>query len=346
MIRLDAKAYVENMKSTSPSQFDYRCVQEGTDSWDQWQQRFRQALSDLSGLSAMRKLYHDLPLSPRVVEVEETERWTLEKIYIQAEPNIEIPFYLMLPKHVTGPVPLVLCPHGHGRRGKEIYVGRYDNEEEKAESEAGERDIALQAVHMGFGVIAPDVRGFWEMATPKGQEERNSCRELQRRSLMSGRTLIGERVYDMGRLIDYAATRPEFDLSRIMITGNSGGGTVSLFTAALDTRISLTAPGSYFCTFADSIMSINHCECNIIPGILKLGEMYDVAGLIAPRPILVIHGIQDRIFPIEGTREAFQHLCNIYRAFEAEKHCELYEGEGGHRYYKARVWSFAKQYLG
>ena len=74
--------------------------------------------------------------------------------------------------------------------------------------------------------------------------------------------------------------------SRIAITGNSGGGTVSLFAAACDTRISVSVPGCYFCTFAGSIGSIAHCDCNYVPGILRLGEMHDVAGLIAARDFL------------------------------------------------------------
>src|SRR5690606_24148097 len=152
--------------------------------------------------------------------------------------------------------PLVLTPHGHGRRGKEVYVGNFETEEERQEALNGERDVALQAVSEGYAVIAMDVRGFWEMSREEefSQEKTCSCDELQKRAFMFGRTLIGERVHDMGRLIDYAATRPEIDTSRIAITGNSGGGTVSLFTAALDERIKVCAPGSYFNTFRGSLM--------------------------------------------------------------------------------------------
>src|SRR5690606_25437793 len=119
--------------------------------------------------------------------------------------------------------------------------------------------------------IAMDVRGFWEMARDEefSQGRTCSCDELQKRAFMFGRTLIGERVHDMGRLIDYAATRPEIDTSRIAITGNSGGGTVSFFTASLDERISVCVPSSYYCTFQGSIMNVPHCHCNFIPGMMK-----------------------------------------------------------------------------
>ena len=39
------------------------------------------------------------------------------------------------------------------------------------------------------------------------------------------------------------------DKGRVAITGNSTGGTISLFAVALDERIALSAPGSYFCNF-------------------------------------------------------------------------------------------------
>ena len=39
----------------------------------------------------------------------------------------------------------------------------------------------------------------------------------------------------------------------------------------------------YLNTFRDCIMSVSHCIDNYVPGILNWAEMYDVAGLIAPR---------------------------------------------------------------
>ena len=102
---------------------------------------------------------------------------------------------------------------------------------------------------------------------------------------MFGRTLIGERVWDIMRLIDYATTRREIDAGRIAITGNSGGGTISMFAAALDERIGVSVPGCYFCNHVQSIGSIHHCMCNYFPGMATLAEASDIAGLIAPRAL-------------------------------------------------------------
>lgn len=342
----NTEAYIDNLSQQATKQFDVRqALQQG--SLDGWRQDFRRELRRILGMELIRAP-QDTPLEPRLLETKTFDSYTQEKWLIRTEPGIDIPFYLLLPQDGSNaPRPLVLAPHGHGRRGKEVYVGNYASEREREESMEGDRDIALQAVAAGYAAIAPDVRGFWEMAREKDMtsNKNNSCVELQRTAMMFGRTLIGERVHDMGRLIDFAATRSEIDATRVIITGNSGGGTVTLFTAALDDRISICIPGSYFCTFGHSIVPLSHCACNLVPGILQLGEMYDVAALIAPRPILVVHGVDDRIYPIEGTRYAFSQLQEVYAHLNAAERCELYEGNGGHRYFKERVWSFAKEHL-
>lgn len=346
--------YMNNLNKNVPREFDYTKVSESV-GWNNWQQFFRQRLAEISGFESIRELNQELPLSPRLVEVKEFPGYRREKLYITTEPGIEIAFYLLLPNSAgTGPFPLVLAPHGHslptGPRGKELYVGNFPTEEEYQVSKAKDQDVALQAVAEGYAVIAMDVRGFGEMMRQEDLDAGKSCScdELQKRAFMYGRSLIGERVHDMGKLIDYASTRPEIDTSRIAITGNSGGGTVSFFTAALDERISVCVPSSYFNTFAGSLMSVPHCHCNFIPGLMKLGEMYDIVGLIAPRPVLFVHGVLDHGYPIEHTREAYRHAKKIYEAMAPGQPalCELYEGRSGHRYYKERVWPFIAEHFG
>lgn len=346
MIHYNTEGYVTNLVQATKREFSYTKPSQ-TGDWDSWKESFHEHLRELVGLNHIESISKGLPLSPHVVSIEQFDTYTMEKGYITTEPGIKIPYYLLLPKEGDKPFPLVLTPHGHSRRGKEVYVGNFENEAEKEDSLSGDRDVARQAVKEGYAVIAMDVRGFYEMGR---QEEfdagmNNSCADLQRKALMFGRTLIGERVHDMGKLIDYATTRPEIDTENIIITGNSGGGTVALFTAALDKRISITVPGSYFCTFVDSVVSINHCPCNIIPGILRAGEMYDVVGLIAPRPILFVNGVEDEIFPIDATKESFSHVQKIYQEIGDPSLCELYVGQGGHRYYKYPVWPFVKKHL-
>ena len=117
------------------------------------------------------------------------------------------------------------------------------------------------------------------------------------------------------RAIDYLATRPEVDASRVATLGASGGGTTSLLTAAVDERVKVAVVSAYFNTFRDSIMSISHCPDNYVPGLLQDMEMYDIAGLVAPRALFVESGGNDPHLPDRGEPdrggEGARHLCGV-----------------------------------
>lgn len=176
-------------------------------------------------------------------------------------------------------------------------------------------------------------------------DERNGCWQLASRSVQLGRPLLGQRVSDAMQLLDWALARKDIDRRKVVMTGNSGGGTMTLFTSAVDKRITASAPSCYFSTFAGSIMAMWHCPCNFVPGLQPVAEMSDIAGLFAPKPMLIIAGTKDTIFPIDAVREGFSNLKKIYAAAGAADNVELYEGPGGHRYYKARVWDFFREKL-
>jgi fermentation-respiration switch protein FrsA (DUF1100 family) len=191
------------------------------------------------------------------------------------------------------------------------------------------------------------VRGFGETARRKDLDggDYRSCRVLLLHGLLTGRTVIGQRVWDMQRILDWALARDDVDPARVGMVGVSGGGTVTLFTSAVDKRVGVCVPLCYFCTFVGCVGSMYHCDCNYVPGILRLGEMHDVAGLIAPRPFRAVAGDKDKIFPIGPVREAYEKLREIYRVFGAEDRCELHVASGGHRFYAEGAWPFLRRHL-
>ena len=267
----------------------------------EWQIPFRQSLRRILGLANVEQdLAGFIPTAERY-GAEDLGSYTRESWRIRTEPTVPLPFYLLRPKSAAPNPPLVLTPHGHGH--PHVYVGLFRNAKEEADIREGERDIAVQAVEQGYLVIAPTTRAFGETRSPADKEKDSvsSCRLQLMHDLLLGRTPIGDRVWDMSRLIDWAIEHQGVDPARIAITGNSGGGTVSLFAAACDTRISVAVPGCYFNTFAGSIGAIIHCDCNYVPGILRLGEMHDIAGLTAPRHFLAVAGRDDPIFPVAHT---------------------------------------------
>ncbi len=330
-------------KNTNP---EFGFSAKTTEEFTFWQDRFRARLRVVLSLDRMMLDLKDFQPFARQLDEEDTGEFIRQRWVLHVEPTVPLPFILLKPKEIPGPLPLVLTPHGHSKN-TEMYAGIVTSSEEEQFMLEGERDIAVQAVREGYLVIAPTTRGFGETRTEQGKAEdaQNSCRDLLVHDLLVGRTPTGDRVWDISRLIDWAFNTLPVDKQRVAITGNSTGGTISLFAAALDERIALSAPGSYFCTFAGSIGSIHHCECNYIPGLLTLGEMADIAGLIAPRPFMAINGKEDSIYPIDEVYKAFEHLKEIYKAAGAPEHVALYVGEGGHRYYKAGVWPFIRRYF-
>ena len=124
-----------------------------------------------------------------------------------------------------------------------------------------------------------------ERTRVKGAGE-SACQPAAGAALLFGETMIGWRVYDVMRTIDWIATRGDLDAQRVGCMGISGGGTCTLFAAALEPRIKVAMMSGSLNTFRDSILSLAHCIDNYVPGILQWAEMYDVAGLIAPRSLI------------------------------------------------------------
>lgn len=319
------------------------CQATDQESLSKWQSELGKALWSLMGMDRIAARYRE-GLSIQKLGAVKLRDHVREEWTIETELGFHVPFFLLRPHDTPVPCPLVLTPHGHSHKGREVYAGLYPDDPEVKQ---GERDIALQAVREGYVAIVPQARAFGESRSIDDQrnDRVSSCLNWQLRGLLLGRTLIGERVWDIMRLIDYAATRPEIDIGRVVITGNSGGGTVSLFAAAVDPRIGISVPASCFSTFQDSLGAIEHCACNYIPDVLTIAEMSDIAGLITPRPFLAVHGRFDPIFPLFAAEQAFNKLKQIYKIAGVEEHCQLFIGPEGHRYYKDPVWQFVRHWV-
>jgi dienelactone hydrolase len=162
---------------------------------------------------------------------------------------------------------------------------------------------------------------------------------------MLGETIVGWRVWDVIRAIDYIATRPELDASRVGCMGISGGGTATLFSAALEPRIRAAMVSGYLNTFRDSIGSLAHCVDNYVPGILNWAEMHDIAGLIAPRPLFVESGEKDNIFPIAASIESVKQVREIYAVFNQAERVEHEVFPGEHSFWGKRGIPFMAKNL-
>jgi dienelactone hydrolase len=172
-----------------------------------------------------------------------------------------------------------------------------------------------------------------------------ACQPSAGAALLLGQTMIGWRVWDVMRSIDWIETRPELDAKRVGCMGISGGGTCTTFAAALELRIRAAMISGYLNTFRDSVISLSHCIDNYVPGILNWAEMYDVAGLIAPRPLFVESGERDNIFPIEASRASFARVQKVYEIFGAASRTEQETFDDAHSFCGKRGLPFLAKNL-
>jgi len=172
-----------------------------------------------------------------------------------------------------------------------------------------------------------------------------TCHNAATYAMMLGKSIAGLRVMDGLRVVDYLQSRPEVDKNAIGAMGISGGGMHAFFSAAIDRRIKAAVISGYFCDWRDSILSLYHCTCNFVPGLLNLGELSDLAGLIAPRPLLVEHGVRDPIFPIAKVKATVAKTRRAWKAFSAEENLHTDYFEGRHRINGDVAYEFLAKHL-
>ena len=312
--------------------------------YEQWRDDARRELVRLLGLDKIAAQSAGFKGQVELGEPEDLGEITRQLGAIETEPSVRIPFYLVKPKG-EGPFPLGIFPHGHDKRGHKTSAGVYEDAMHRAKTLKEDRDVAVQAAKRGYFAIAPAVRGLATPGVPDLYERHGGrdCRSHEMHCLLAGRTAMGERVWDMQRLLDWALALPEVDARHVLMMGNSGGGMVTLYAAACDTRIAIAVPSCSFTTLASPTGYIYHCDCNLVPGLLEFGGLPDVAGLIAPRHLLAVNGRKDTLHSAEDIERAAAAVHRIYQAAGAPAHFEHRWGQEGHRFYSALMWPFIEK---
>ena len=311
--RFDPVAYTRDRYAALPRQlrFQARTRREG----EEWQKTLRSKVIELiGGFPAERT-----PLRPITLETRTFPSYTREKILFDSRPDVSVLAYLLFPNKAPRPAPVMICIPGHGR-GVDDIVGIDEMGRERTDKAGYQHDFAIQVAEAGMAALAIEPMGFGCRRDPINARQglsRKACDPAAGGALLVGETMVAWRVWDVMRTLDYIATRSELDQSRVGCMGISGGGTITVFSTALDERIRVALVSGYLNTFRDSIGSLAHCIDNYVPGILKFAEMYEVAGLIAPRPLFVESGEKDNIFPVRASVESFEEVKKIYSVFGA-----------------------------
>lgn len=309
----DPVLYTRKLYESAPLRLTFRA--ENRRQAEAWQKRLHAKLTELVG-----GFPPPAALQPQTLETRDFPGYKREKFVFESRPGMFVLGYLLTPHGGAAPHPALVCVPGHGR-GVDDIVGIDAQGHDRTDKPGYQHDFAIQAVEHGMAAVAIEPFGFGcrrDAVTRKKSAEATACQPSAGAALLLGQTMLGWRVYDVMRAIDWIETRPELDARRVGCVGISGGGEVTTFAAALEPRIRAAMISGYLNTFRDSIMSLSHCIDNYVPGILNWAEMYDVAGLIAPRPLFVESGIKDDIFPIEASKQSFARVSKVYEVFGAE----------------------------
>ncbi len=310
----------------------------GAGEFSAWKKALHEKLYELLGMARIAE-----NACEGKVELEEDlvmDGYRRIRFTVETERDCTIPCYLLIPTVGEGPFPVAVTLQGHTTGfHNSIGVIKY----EKDETYQPRASFALQAVAHGFAALCIELRGMGELRSPLYPRGAHPCCFTALTALNLGRTVIGERVWDISRVIDVLGQFEGLDTEKIMITGNSGGGTATFYAGCMDERISLCVPSCSFCSYRASIMSIVHCVCNNIPQASRYFEMEDLSALIAPRRLTVVTGVEDDIFPIAGVRDSYRTVERIYKTAGVPANCRLVETPKGHWWCEDLVWGSVEE---
>lgn len=271
-----------------------------------WQKASRQKLFALmmGGRQPER-----VPLEPKVLQRVEppTGAHVLEELTLQVLPDRRAHAWLAVPKQPKGKVGAVLALNGHGGSGEEVVRGLSLYWYGRALAEKG------------YVVIAPDV----------------GSHQLQHTNW----TLMGQRVWDALRCLDYLETRPEVDPARIAVAGLSLGGETTMYVAALDERVKAACSSGWLTTVEN--MKHGHCPCWNFPGLEQHFDFADIFACVAPRPLVLEVGELERApggFPVAIARGAFAEIRPAFQLFGAEDKLMLDVHPAGHVFHGTEFW--------
>ena len=333
---LDVQAkHIKLMRSINPSM---RKLPE--ESFTEWQDKARAKLRELLGLPLETVTDPNF----RIEWTHDEGTHTETRILFDSEPDATVVCHLLLPKDIKEDekLPLVICLQGHSK-GFHISLGRVLYEGDEKSIYDGDRDFARQIIARGQAALAIEQRAFGE----RGGKPEPNCYQPGVQAIMLGRTLVGERCWDVSRAIDMIEEHfPMIDMDKIAVMGNSGGGTTTIYAAAVDTRIAAAMPSCSLCGYSASIGEQHHCFCNYVPNIMKYFDMGDIAALVAPRPFIAINGKDDYSFPLDSAKKQIEIAARVYKEVDAEDKIHHITGPLGHRFYADLAWPVFDQLTG
>lgn len=209
------------------------------------------------------------PLKPVILDPVVHAEYTVSKVYFESLPGFFVTGNLYRPVG-DGPFPAILSPHGHWT------YGRLEN---TVLNSGPGRAIGL--ARQGFVVFTHDMVGY-------GDSHQLPHTFGGRRENLWGLTLGGLQLWNGIRALDFLESLPYVSRERIGVTGESGGGTQTFLLASIDPRVAVAVPVNMI-----SLHMQGGCLCENMPGLRLDTNNVEIAGTIAPRPMLMVSATGD-----------------------------------------------------
>lgn len=280
---------------------------------------YRSQLADMLGLSPMPERTE---LKPVVTGKVEHPEFTVEKLHFQSMPGLYVTGNLYLPKPAAGRAPAILYVCGHAAARDPQSKVSYGNK-------AAYHQHPAWYARNGYACLAIDTIQLGEI---EGVHH-GLYREKMWWWVSRGYTPAGVEAWNAIRAIDYLQTRPEVDGDRIGITGRSGGGAYSWWTAALDDRVKAAVPGAGITDLHNHVVDgvvEGHCDCMYMVNTYRW-DFAQVAALVSPRPLMISNTDRDPIFPLDGVQRLHAAVRRVYQLQDADDKLALQIAEGGHQ---------------
>lgn len=257
--------------------------------------------------------------------------YTVERVYFESMPGLFVTGSLYRPSMKKGKCPVVLCPHGHWNEGRfhdagEASVRRQIVEGAERFEEGGRSPLQARCVtlaRMGCIVFHYDMLGYadsvqlsFELVHRYGKprpemENETSWGLFSPQAESRLQSVMGLQTWNSIRALDFVESLSDADMSRVGVTGASGGGTQTFLLAAIDPRVTLSVPAVMVSTSMQG-----GCTCENA-SLLRVGTgNVELAAIFAPKPQLCLSADDwTREMPTKGFPELLAH----YKLLGAEK---------------------------
>ena len=317
-----------------------RSIAENTDAaaWRRRQAYVQRALDELVG-----PFPEKTPLNSRVTGVIHKEGYRVEKVLFESMPDTYVVGCLFVPAGVEEQRPAILDLMGHYQ---------------EAFRHPDPLKLIVNLVRKGFVVLTIDPPGQGENVQYFDPEVGLSWvgysviehSYFGNQCFLAGVSPARYFVWDAIRAVDFLASRPEVDASRIGVTGFSGGGTITSYVGAMDPRVRAAVPSAWSTASRRQvdIRGAADAETEFVGGLVRGITFEDLIAVRAPRPTLLVATTRDQYLPIQGVYEALEELRPIYEQLGAPGSLHYSEDDARHAFTKTNneaIYAFFQHWL-